>query len=146
MIFQSLSLQSAAGWASRAERFVRIGPDREPARRRSGRRRGRAGQRLGSTSEVQVYLILHIYVLGSFSAVSTPILTSKYSFFSIFSISTRCRFFCTAPIAAISQIFVKICAGFRLLEQFLQFLRLFIDCSPFFEQVLMKFAQNFTIF
>ena len=46
---------------------------------------------------------LNTSTVGLFSAVSTPIFTSKssiafqYSSLSIFSRSTRCAFFCTAP-------------------------------------------------
>ena len=58
---------------------------------------GAPGLKIRSASN----LLFHTSTSGSFSAVSTPIFASKYSFFSIVSRSTRCAFFCTAPISAV---------------------------------------------
>ena len=88
----------------------------------------------------QIFQPNHQTLEGSFSAVSTPIFASKYSFCSVFRNLQDCHTF--APLEA--QNLCKFLSNFfTFLLKFQQKSRFFSKISSNFAPILMKFSQNF---
>merc|ERR1711937_333988 len=106
------------------------------------------GITIGDLARVSIF---STFLLGSFSAVSTPIFASKVAFFSVFR--ALHFFLCTIPdfselqeIQQILQIFIKFSPNFfRISQNFSDFDRSDVKMMIFHEN-LRKIAENFKHF
>ena len=88
----------------------------------------------------QIFQQNHETLEGSFSAVSTPIFASKYSFCSVFRDLQDCHTFAPLEAQNLRKIFVKL---FHIFAEISAKIAIFQQNSSKFALISMKIYQNF---